>query len=128
KPLSKLVPDLARLRADPRGYLAASPVVIGPRQRHALAAFIGLLCGAAVVAALYVAFKRAPRPNRPDPARLVGMFVSFAAAALVARSLTLRRLAGGTATLRPEGAELEYRGRSLFLPWELFHAEGGQFQ
>src|SRR4051794_27275825 len=128
KPLGKLVPDLALLKADPGGYLAHSPVVVGPRRRHALATVIGLLAGAAVVAILFFAFRQMPRPRQPVPGRGLGLFVSFVAVAFVVRQVTLRWLVGGTMTLLPQGAELLYRDRSVFLPWDLFHAPGGPFE
>lgn len=127
KPLAKVVPEVGRLREDPAGYLAASPAVIGPRKRQALALVVGLVCGAAVVAMLYFSFRHMPRPKRPDPWRTAGIVVSFGAVTLFARALMLRWLAGATMTLRREGAELVHGGQALFLPWELFYAPGVQF-
>ena len=103
-------------------------VQVGPRRRHALATFLGLVAGLVVVAILIVIFGNIPRQGRWDPWRIVGTCVSFAVAFWVARTITLRWLTGGTATLRAQGVELAYGDRVAFMPWSLFRAEGTIFE
>lgn len=127
-PISQAVPELARLRTDPAEYLRLSPITFGPRKRRVLATLIGLVLGIATVIVMIWVFTKLPKPKQPDPMRIVGVLVTFVIVVFVARSVALRLLAGGSVTLRPQGAEFMQDDSTLFLPWDLFNAAGAMFE
>lgn len=128
KPIAQAVPELARLRSDPQGYLRQAPVVIGPRRRQTLALVIGLISGLVTIGIILFIYAKMRRPGPIDQSRVIGFLLTFATVAFVARSIALYTLRGGTMTLRPQGVELTQDDASLFLPWELFCAAGGVFE
>jgi hypothetical protein len=128
QPLSRAVPELARLRVDPAEFLRQTPITFGPRKRQVLATVIGVIMGLLVVIGLIYAFSKMPKPKQPDPSRIVGVIVSFAVVAFVSRAVALRLLHGGSVTLRPQGAEFVQDEVSMFLPWEIFHTAGAVFE
>lgn len=128
RPLNKVVPDLQILCADPAAYLSQTTVVIGPRKRQALALVVGFAVALVTVGFLFVAFDFIPPPKKGEASRVFGVLATFVVTIFAVRGLMLHWLRGGTLTLRREGAELDHRGRSLFLPWALFRAPGVSFQ
>ncbi|MBX7106616.1 MAG: hypothetical protein K1X57_21250 [Gemmataceae bacterium] len=128
KPLHRAVPELGRLKANPRDYLRQAPVVIAPRKRQFLSVVIGLIAGFVVVAVMGYFYAKARKPAPLDAVRIAGVVFSFVTVAFVARSFALYALRGGTMTLRLEGVEMSHDEASLFLPWDLFFASGALFE
>jgi hypothetical protein len=132
KSLGRVVPDLARLRAEPREVLAAEEVVFGPRKPYAMAAVLG--CGAGLLVLIGFAIsmddpKPAPAaPAPPDPTPLVTALFATIVTAAAGTALMLSWLRGGWMVLRRQGVEMGYRGRMVFCPWEFFSASGKPYQ
>jgi hypothetical protein len=128
KPVRAVVPDLPRLRADPRAALADAEVVVGPRKAYAVATVLGVLVGVAVLVMFILAAVERPKGQPVETWYVVtaGIGVLMSGAAVTA--LTLRWLRGGSAVLRSQGVEFVYRGRSVFCPWTLFQAAGSPYQ
>lgn len=128
KPLRAVVPDLARLRADPKAALADGEVVFGPRRAYAVATVLGVLVA---IAALVMFILGAVERQRNQPVEswyLIGAGIGVLASGVAVTALALRWLRGGSAVLRSEGVEFVYRGRSVFCPWTLFQAAGSPYQ
>jgi hypothetical protein len=128
RPLGSVIPNLPYLRTQPEQYLSVASVQVGPRRRHALATFWGIVAGLILFVILVVILANAPRPRVWHWGRITGVLLSVAVTFWIVRSLLLRWLSGGTATLRAQGIELAYRKRVAFLPWSLFRAEGNLFE
>lgn len=125
--IAKAVPDYMLLRLDPARYFAEREVRIGPRTPYGSAGVVGLVCAAAVCVGLVLfAFDR-PRGKKFGN-RAAGIIVSTTVTFLAATALAARGLRGGRLTLRADGATLQFRGRSAFLPWELFATPGALFK
>ncbi|MFO0809312.1 MAG: hypothetical protein U0746_11855 [Gemmataceae bacterium] len=128
KPLAKYLPDLDRLRDDPKTYFASQEVLIGPRRSYAVSTVLGLLAGVIVLIVLIVA--RADQPNLP-PVGIDDLLLGFLAIVVTAAASTallLRWLRGGAAVLGADGVQLLYRGRTVFCPWSLFQAPGSPYR
>jgi hypothetical protein len=130
KPLGRVVPDLARLRSEPRDFLAAEEVVFGPRKPYAMSAVLG--CGAGLL--VLIAFAVSADDPKPAPGAaadpkpfLTALFGAIVTAA-AGTALVLSWLRGGWMVLRQQGVELGYRGRTVFCPWEFFSATGKPYQ
>ena len=128
KPLRQVVPDLPRLRAEPRAVLGDGDVIVGPRKAYAVATVLGLIVSLVVLVGFVMSALDQPRNQPPGPEyfAVAGVCVLLTGAACTA--LLLHWLRGGSAVLRPEGVELVYRGRSVFCPWALFQTPGTPYQ
>ena len=114
RPLLRFLPDLDDLLYDPRAYLGASPVVVGPRRMYGLAALFALP-GLAFLAAWVWA-------GRVDAERLaLGVALLLGSAIWLSWSLLLR---GHELVLLPDGIEVRYRGSVVWAPWALFNVAG----
>jgi hypothetical protein len=128
KPLSRVVPELAKLRAEPRSVLDDEPVVIGPRRPYAVASVLGLAAAIGVLVVFIIAVLERPRRQPIESTYVFAAGAAIIAAGAATTALLLRWLRGGSAILRPEGAEFVYRSRSIFCPWTLFQASGAPYQ
>jgi hypothetical protein len=114
RPLRRFLPDLDDLLYDPRAYLGAGPVLIGPRRMYGLTALFALP-GLALLASWIWA-------GRTDGERLaLGVALLLGAAVWLGWSLLLR---GHELALLPDGIEVRYRGSVVWAPWALFNADG----
>jgi hypothetical protein len=128
KPLTAVVPELPRLRAAPREYLAEEPLVIGPRRPYAVAGVLGMLVSLAVFVVFVIAALDRPRNQPIAPIYVAGAGLAILVSGAATTALLLHWLRGGSAVLRPQGVEFVYRGRSIFCPWTLFQAPGAPYQ
>lgn len=132
KPLSRVVPDLARLRAEPREVLADDEIAFGPRKPYAVAAVLGCGVGLLVLIGFAIAAddpKPGPAaPGPADPTPLVTALLGTVVTAAAGTALVLSWLRGGWMVLRRQGVEMGYRGRTVFCPWEFFSASGKPYQ
>lgn len=128
KPLNQVIPELSRLRGEPRAYLAEESVVIGPRRPSAVSGVLGLAVGIGVLVIFVIAALERPK-NQPAGGGYVliaGLTALISAGAVT--MLLMHWLRGGSAVLRSQGVEFVYRRRSLFCPWDLFQAAGAPYQ
>src|SRR5262249_50879723 len=103
--------------ADPRAYLEAGPLPVGPRRMYALAALFAIP-GAALLLSCVLA-------GRPDGERLaLGVGLLVGASVWLGWSLMMR---GHELVLYPDGVEVNYRGTTVWAPWALFNADGTPF-
>jgi hypothetical protein len=117
QPLARFLPDLDDLLYDPRSYLRAGPVEIGPRRMYGLAALFGV-AGAAFLASCAVA-------GKGDGERLaLGIGLLIGASVWWFWSLLMR---GHALVLHPDGLEVRYRDTAVWCPWALFNVEGEPF-
>jgi hypothetical protein len=128
KPLNRVVPELPRLRAAPRDFLAEEPLIIGPRRPYAVAGVIGVLVALGVMTVFILAALDRPRNQPLDPGYVAAAAVAVFVSGVATIALLLHWLRGGSAVLRTEGVEFIYRRRSVFCPWSLFHAPGAPYQ
>jgi hypothetical protein len=128
KPLREVVPELPRLRADPRAVLGEGEVVLGPRRAYAVAGVLGMLAGVVVLVGFVVSALDRPRNQPVEPWYFAAAGVCVVVTAAAGAALMLHWLRGGSAVLREEGVEFIYRGRSAFAPWALFQAPGSPYQ
>ena len=128
KPVRAVVPNVGRLRTDPKAALADGEIVFGPRRAYAVSAVIGLMVAGVVLAGFAIAALDRPvrRPVEPWYFVAAGLGVLVSGAATWA--LVLRWSRGGSAVLQPEGVQFVHRGRSVFCPWSLFQAPGTPYQ
>jgi hypothetical protein len=117
RPLRRYLSDLDDLLGDPRAYLEAGPLPVGPRRMYRLAALFALP-GAALLLSCVVA-------GPPDGERLaLGVGLLVGASVWLGWSLMLR---GHELVLHADGVEVHYRGTSVWAPWALFNADGSPF-
>jgi hypothetical protein len=117
QPLDRFLPDLDDLLHDPRAYLRAGPVVIGPRRMYGLAALFGLPGLAFLVSCA------AAGPG--DGERLaLGAALLIGAAVWFFWSVALR---GHSLVLSADGIEVRYLDTAVWGPWALFNADGEPF-
>ncbi len=128
KPIRAIMPDLPRLRTDPKAALADGEVVVGPRRAYAVAIVLGALVAIAVLVTFVLAAVDRPRGQRVETWYIVTAGIGVLASGIAVTALVLRWLRGGSAVLRSEGVEFVYRGRSVFCPWTLFQAAGSPYQ
>jgi hypothetical protein len=128
KSVRAVVPDLSRLRADPKAALADGEVVFGPRKAYAVATVLGALVAVAVLVMFTLAALERPKNQPVETWYVVTAGIGVLACGVAVTALTLRWLRGGSAVLRSEGVEFVYRGRSVFCPWTLFQAAGSPYQ
>jgi hypothetical protein len=117
QPLGRFLPDLEDLLRDPRAYLQAGPVVVGPRRMYGLAALFALP-GLALLASCALGDKD------------LGERLALGIALLVGASLWLGwsvMLRGHSLVLSAEGVEVRYRDTAVWCPWALFNVEGEPF-
>jgi hypothetical protein len=127
KPVRAIVPDLPRLRSDPKAALADGEVVIGPRKAYAVASVLGALVAGVVLVGFVLAALDRPPKQRVENWYFVAAGFSIFASGVATALLVLHWLRGGAAVLRTEGVEFVYRGRTVFCPWELFQATGSPY-
>jgi hypothetical protein len=132
KPLSRVIPDLEALRADPKATLRAQPIEIGPRRRlGSLLVTTALLSGLILLFSclgLGFAFDNAIAAQ-PPPAAVAAslLFLVAVPAAPLAIGFTLRRMIrarAGEAVLHSGGVLFSTRHETVFCPWDLFNAAG----
>jgi hypothetical protein len=128
KPVRAVVPDLPRLRADPKAALADGEIVFGPRRAYAVATVLGVLVAVAVLVMFILSAIDRPRGQQVETWYVVTAGIGVLASGAAVTGLVLRWLRGGSAVLRSEGVEFVYRGRSVFCPWTLFQAAGSPYQ
>jgi hypothetical protein len=121
KPLTRVIPNLENLLADPRGTLAGGDIVIGPWRRYGIGLGLGLLLVVFAEMLLGVAKRNA---GAPGPAGQVLGEVLPLLVIPVCLALGVYLVRGGHAVLTVEGVHFQYRGREVFCPWSLFHAPG----
>src|SRR3954454_16072959 len=112
--LQQFFPELDELLHDPAGYLAAGPVVIGPRRMYGLAALFG-------VPGLGLLLACALGGDGLDERLLMGVGLLLGASVWLGWSLRLR---GHELVLHPEGVEVKYGDTAVWCPWALFNTEG----
>jgi hypothetical protein len=127
KPVRAVVPDLPRLRTEPKAALADGEVVFGPRRAYAVATVLGVLVAAVVLVGFAVAAMDRPKNQKVEPWYFVVAGVGVLVSGAAVTAMVLRGLRGGAAVLRPEGVEFVYRGRTVFCPWSLFQAAGSPY-
>lgn len=128
KPLNQVIPELGRLRGEPRAYLVDETVIIGPRRPYAMSGVLGLAVGIGVLVIFVIAGLERPK-NQPVGGGYIlmaGLVALISAGAVT--MLLLHWFRGGSAVLRMQGVEFVYRGRTLFCPWTLFQAVGAPYQ
>jgi hypothetical protein len=128
KPLARVVPDLARLRTEPREVMAGDEIVFGPRKPYAVSAVLG--CGAGLLVLIAFAITADdPKPGAAaDPMPFLTALFGAIVTAAAGTALLLRWLRGGWMVLRQRGVEMGYRGQTVFCPWEFFSATGKPYQ
>src|SRR5215207_2451434 len=127
KPVRAVVPDLPRLRTEPKAALADGEVVFGPRRAYAVATVLGVLVAAMVLVGFAVAAMDRPKNQKVEPWYYVAAGVGVLVSGAAVTAMALRGLRGGAAVLRPQGVEFVYRGRTVFCPWSLFQATGSPY-
>jgi hypothetical protein len=127
KPVRQVVPDLSRLRADPKSALSDHEVVIGPRKAYAVATVLGGLTAVIVLIGFAIAAADRPKNQRVEAWYFVAAGASVLVSGAAVTALALGWLRGGSAVLRPQGVEFVYRGRTVFCPWTLFQAAGSPY-
>src|SRR5437868_7325211 len=128
KPVRAVVPDFARLRADPQAALEDGEVVFGPRKAYAVSTVIGVIVAGVVLAGFTLAAIDRPRNQPIEAWYFVAAGIGVFGSGVAVTALVLRWLRGGSAVLQPQGVEFIYRGRSVFCPWTLFQAAGSPYQ
>jgi hypothetical protein len=128
KPVRAVIPNVGRLRTDPKPTLAEGEIVFGPRRAYAVSAVVGIIVAGFVLAGFAIAALDRPvrRPIEPWYFVAAGIGVLLSGAATTA--LVLRWSRGGSAVLQPQGVQFVHRGRSVFCPWSLFQAPGTPYQ
>jgi hypothetical protein len=117
RPLARFLPDLDDLLYDPRAYLQAAPVVIGPRRMYGLAALFALP-GIALLASCAAV-------GKGDGERLaLGIGLLVGGSVWLLWSLLMR---GHSLVLHPDGVEVKYLDTAVWCPWALFNVEGAPF-
>jgi hypothetical protein len=115
--LRRYLGDLDDLLGDPRAYLEAGPLPIGPRRMYGLAALFAVP-GAALLIWCALA-------GPPDGERLsLGVGLLVGASVWFGWSLMMR---GHELVLSADGVEVRYRGTTVWAPWALFNADGAAF-
>jgi hypothetical protein len=127
-PLRQAVPELPRLRADPRASLTEREVVFGPRRPYAVATVLGLIAGVVVLVGFVMSALDRPRNQPVEPWYFAAAGACVLVTVAAGTALLLHWLRGGAAVLRAEGVEFVYRGRSVFCPWALFQTPGLPYQ
>jgi hypothetical protein len=122
KPLRKVVPELARLYADPAGVLNHGPIVIGPANRRRTSIFTSLVvlfCTWGLAG--LVVYDGGEYPLFILIALslvvvLIGTFLSI--------FLLVRKLDCGEMVLHGNGVEMRHYRTIIFCPWALFNVKG----
>lgn len=112
--LRQFFPDLDAFWHDPAAYLAAAPVVVGPRRMYGLAALFGAAGSALLIACIVTGVWN-------DERFLLGIGLWVGAAFWLGWSLRLR---GHSLVLRPDGVEVRFLNSVVWCPWALFNADG----
>jgi hypothetical protein len=131
KRLRRAVPELDRLLEDPRGTLAAEPVVVGPHRKYGSGVLLGLVVTGVAWLVVFGGLALAAGPNL-FPLNLQPRLLGFLAALLVltllgSTWLVLYALRGGQMALGPAGVELRYHRSVVHCPWALFNTAGHPF-
>jgi len=120
--LSRFVPDLEELVADPRAYLTQEPLMIGPRQMYGLAALFGFAGAAFLLSCLVI--------EPADRGELLGERLALGIGLLLGASVWLGwslRMRGHSLVLHSDGVEVHYRETTVRAPWALFNVDGHAF-
>ncbi len=128
KPLRQVVPELPRLRVEPRAVLQETEIVLGPRRPYAVATVLGTIAGILVLVGFALAADRPKNQQAADPWYFVAAGVSALITGVASTALLLHWLRGGSAVLRREGAVFVYRGRWVYCPWAVFQTPGIPYQ
>jgi hypothetical protein len=128
KPVRAVIPNLSRLRSDPKVVLGDEEIVIGPRKARAVATVLGAITATVVLLGFTFGALDRPRNQPVGGGYFVAAGISIIASGAAVTALALRWLRGGSAVVRAEGVVFVYRGRSVFCPWTLFQAAGSPYQ
>ena len=121
------IPEVDELLAEPGGFLAKAPVVIGPARHYTVSGSLGLLNGCLILCVGFLALLDVvPQPHGP------GRAINYPAIRIpwAVRSLNWRSVAhhlgfalvlcGGTMTLTQQSVTLCHRSTRVICPWTLF--------
>jgi hypothetical protein len=128
KTVRAVLPNMGRLRTDPKSALSEGEIVFGPRRAYAVSAVIGFMVAGIVLAGFVVAAFDRPLARPVEPWYFVAAGLGVLVSGGLTTVLVLRWSRGGSAVLQPHGVLFVHRGRSVFCPWTLFQASGTPYQ
>jgi hypothetical protein len=115
--LANFLPDLDDFLHDPRPYLQAEPLVIGPRRMYGLAALFALPGIALLVSCI-------SHDHGMGERLALGIGLTLGGCVWLFWSLLMR---GHSLVLLPDGVEVRYRDTLVWCPWAVFNADGSPF-
>jgi hypothetical protein len=131
KSLKRAIPDVDQLLRDPAGTLGVQDVLIGPWRRYGTAGALALLVtflGWLVFALVESSVDRnLGVPHHQQGDRQILLIILLLPMPLASFALLLFFFRGGCLTLTRAGAELQFRGKTVFCPWAIFNATGHPF-
>jgi hypothetical protein len=111
RPLRYWIPDYQHVLRSPATVFQNGPIEIGPWNRY------DTICGWSVLLAVPVVL---PLVLADAIAVSICLFLPW----LVITGLLTRSCRGGTCHLKADGVEFQYRGVTVFCPWNLFQVTG----
>jgi hypothetical protein len=122
RPLSRVVPDLDQLLAEPASFLRSREVTIGPWRRFGTVFTLGIP-GLALAASPIVVGHLLFQENSIGW-REFSIFWLIGVGAILGVIWSLVRLRGGSCVLTPQGVEMHYRSVVVSCPWSVFNSAG----